>query len=263
MSAVESQDRPAARGRGAFRVVSGILFFLLAVGRGIFLERELLGRRAAADLLGRCGLEERAEIVGTLPILETADLASAFAAQACLARLAPLGAGAAAQFGPEAVSALGSVQARAAAGVQARPGSSLTRLLLGEAGHALWDLESRPAPDAARKWLRTFALAQAAAPGFDLVSTGAADAVLGAWPRLSEGDRVAARELLRRAWLSPAYVRNSLGAAWTVVGPDAAAWLPDAPGSLAEAAGALRSIGQSAAADALDRRRRGLSPESR
>ena len=262
MSAVEAPGREAARGRKV-PIVLGVAFILLAAGRGLLLQRELAARGTTADLLDRCGLGGKTEIVGTLALLETADLAGAFAAQACLGRLAPSGAGAAAQFGPEARRALDSVQATAAEGVEARPGSAWARLLLGQAGYALWDLESRPAPDAARRWLRTLTLAESAAPGFDLVSASAADAVLGAWPRLSEGDRAAARELLRRAWQSPAYVRSTFAGAWTTLGPDAAGWLPDSPSSLAEAAAALRSIGQPEAAEALDARRRGLASGSR
>lgn len=238
------------------RPILGSALLLLALITGAVFGRDLVVRRRAAGALSELGLGSRPEVLESVALCEQGDLAAAFAAEAVLAELSAgtPSSGAPGRYEARGKRALASARDLAADAAGERPGSALHRLLLARAGYAIWDLEARPAAASTRRWMETFRLAGNAAPGLDLIWASAADTCLAAWPRLSAAEREEALFLLRRAFLSSDSVRRSFHGAWRVLGTRAIELLPDSPGPVREGAAALRSMGETGAALALEQR---------
>jgi hypothetical protein len=207
------------------------------------------GRR----LLGEVGVaaSPAEEAVRTLA---AGDLALSFAVAAALSQLAPGGdaAGAAAQLGRDTRPMLEDAVRVAAAFVALRPASAYGRLLLGQAGEALWDLgDGGTHPSSAAPWRQAFAGARSAAPGFEMVSVTEAATYLSAWPRLPSEDRADATRAIAAALGSREGARRLFPDAWRRLGPDALALLPNSPEVVADSAAWLRAIGQTDAARKL------------
>ena len=244
--------RPGARRHP----VPAILAVLLAGASALLCGLDQSGRAEAERLLASLGLANPAA-VETVAVLDAADLAQAFAVETVLADLAPGGdaTGVSVRRGKDTRGALKAAEALAAAAVRERPGSAHHRMLLAESAYALWDLDPRPGTEATNAWRSAFRASGEGAPGFELVATSGADSILAAWPRLSPADREQSLSDLRRALESPEGVRRVLPEAWRRLGSQSLELLPDDPEALAQGATWLRTIGQPAAAAALDRRR--------
>lgn len=251
--------RPAARRR----IIPGTLALGLAALSVAWFWQDLVLRREAVALLSACGLTSRSATVETVRLLEAGDLAAAFAVEAALAEVAPGGnaAAASARYGPRTRQMLTSAAKLSACAVAARPASAHHRVLLGQAGYAAWDLDPRPTAAATGAWQQAFRVAMEGAPGFDLVAVCSADAALAAWPRLSAAGHEEAIPAIRRAFLSPRYVRRVFPDAWRLMGASAGALLPEQPEQVGEAAAALRAVGETTAATDLEQRRERLSGE--
>jgi hypothetical protein len=235
-----------------------ILALVLAGASGIVYWLDQSGRAEAERLLASAGLANAAS-VETIAVLEAADVARAFAVEVVLADLAPGGdaTGAAVRRGVDSRGTLRAAEKMAAAAVGERPGSSHHRMLLAESAYALWDLDPKPGSASTNAWRSAFRAAREGAPGFELVSTSAASAILAAWPRLSPSDREESLVELRHAFECSECARRVLPAAWQRLGAQTLTLLPDDPETLAQAATWLRAVGESGAAGALDRRREG------
>jgi hypothetical protein len=206
------------------------------------------GRR----LLGEVGVAA-APAEEAVRTLAAGDLALSFALSATLSQLAPGGdaASAAAQLGRDTRPLLEDVVRVAAAFVAARPASAYGRLLLGQAGEALWDLGGGTHPSSAALWRKAFAGARSAAPGFEMVSVTEAATYLSAWPRLPSEDRADATRAIAAALGSRDGARRLFPDAWRRLGPDALPLLPNSPEVVADSAAWLRAIGQTDAARKL------------
>jgi hypothetical protein len=238
------------------RVLLGTACLSLAVVSGAVFGRDLLLRRSGVRVLAELGLAGRPEVVESLALCEAGDLAAAFSAETALAELAfgSASRGAAERYEARGKSGLASARDLAVRAVEERPGSASHRLLLARAGFAVWDLEARPEPGSAGRWIEAFRAAGMSAPGLDMTWALAADACVAAWPRLSPREREDAAPILRGAFRSGAYVRRAFPGAWRAIGARAAEFLPDSGASLKEGATALRAMGEPGAADALERR---------
>ncbi|HEY1435063.1 MAG TPA: hypothetical protein VGG65_06785, partial [Thermoanaerobaculia bacterium] len=182
--------------------------FGLAAAAGVCFGRDLALRRRASALLEQAGLAAEPANLESLALSERGDAAAAFAAEAVLAELAPAGgsSGAVARYGPSAGKLLAATRDMALVAVDERPGWAPNQLLLARAEYAVWDLTSKPEPNAVRAWMGAFRGAGVLAPGLDLASFEAADAALAGWTRLSAPDREDCKPILRRAFLSAEYV---------------------------------------------------------
>jgi hypothetical protein len=214
-------------------------------------------RSDGRKLLGEVGVAAAAadEAIRTLG---SGDLALSFAVSTALSQLAPGGdaAGAAAQLGRDTRPMLTDAVRLAAFFVALRPASAYGRLLLGQAGEALWDLDAGSNPSSAAPWRRAFDGARAAAPGFDLVSLTEADTYLSAWARLSADDRQEASKVIARGLSSPEGARRLFPEAWRRLGSGALPLLPNTPEVIGDTAAWLRAVGQADAARELEARRR-------
>ncbi len=192
--------------------------------------------------------------IGTLA---SGDLALSFAVSTALSELAPEGdaAGAAAQLGRDTRPMLGETVRLAASYVSIRPASAYGRLLLGQAGQALWDLAGGQSTQSAEAWRRAFEGARSAAPGFDMVATTEAATYLAAWPRLTAADREQAMNVIAEGLRTREGARRLFPDAWRKLGTASLRLLPNAPDVLAESAEWLRAVGQTGAASALESRR--------
>ena len=252
MSTMIALTRPGARRHP----VLATLALLLAAASAFAYWLDQTGRDEAERLLAAAGLANPAA-VETIAALDAGDVARAFAVEAALADLAPGGdaTGVSVRRGKDTHEPLKAAEKLAAASVRERPGSAHHRMLLAQSSYALWDLDPKPGSDSTNAWRSAFRAADEGAPGFELVSSSGASAILAAWPRLSEDDRKESLPDLRRAFTSPEGVRRVLPEAWRRLGPSVLALLPDDPETLAQAATWLRAIGQPASASELDRRR--------
>jgi hypothetical protein len=239
------------------RVLLASAALVLAVlNVGLFWS-DLEVRRQAASLLSASGMASRESVRATLMVLESGDLAAAFAVETALSEMPPEdgGASAATRYGDVARPLLMKAIAVSAASLAARPGSPVDRMLLARAAYEAWELEASPSPARADAWQAAFQEAAAAAPGFDLVVVSAATANLAAWPRLSEKQRAGAVVVIRRALDSRDFVHRAFPRVWRLLGPSAAEMLPDRSEELADAAGGLRAMGELEAAQRLEDRR--------
>jgi hypothetical protein len=238
--------------------VLSILAFLLAGASALVYWVDQSGRAEAEGLLASAGLAN-ATSVETIAVLEAADVARAFAVEAVLADLAPGGdaTGVSVRRGVDTRGTLKAAEKLAAAAVGERPGSAHHRMLLAESAYALWDLDPKPGADSTNAWRGAFRAAGEGAPGFELIATSCANAILAGWPRLSPTDREASLPGLRHCFESRECARRVLPAAWQRLGAQSLDLLPDDPETLAQAATWLRAMGQQGAAGAIDRRRAG------
>ena len=241
---------------GHRRFFSGTLCLLLVAASGLLGWRDRRIRSESRVLLGEVGVAAgpAGEAIRTLA---TGDLALSFAVSTAISQLAPGGdaAGAAARLGRDTRPLLGDTARLAAVFVSARPASAYGRLLLGQAGEALWDLEAGPNAPSTEAWRQAFEGARSAAPDFDLIPLTEAATYLSAWPRLPAGDRDEASKAIGEALRSREGARRLFPEAWRKLGPAALRLLPNDPDELAESASWLRAVGQSGAAKELEARR--------
>ena len=191
--------------------------------------------------------------------LAAGDLALSFAVSTALSELAPGGdaASGAARLGRDTRATLAETLRLATRLVSIRPASAYGRLLLGEAGQALWDLEPESSRGSTEPWRRAFDGARSAAPGLELIPMTEAATFLSAWPRLSAENRQEAAKVIAETFRSRDGARRLFPEAWRQLGPGALRLLPDTPQVLADCAAWLRAVGQDGAAGELDVRRTG------
>jgi hypothetical protein len=254
MAAATASGRRSWIGSLLWLALAGCAAALIASGASL--------RGAAIALLERAGLADAPEVRATALVMPGPEDAASYAADSVLAGLAP-GSPASERDAATADRAalLDGSRSLALDGLADSPGGTPQRVAVGRAAYAIWERE--PSPGSERGWERTLAIAAHGAPGFDFATDALASASLGAWPRLSEPGRTAAREAVAAGFRSPAYVRRALPTALAALGPEEAMkLLPHERAPLEAAAAVLRALGRDALAEQAAAAASALPPAS-
>jgi hypothetical protein len=238
---------------GRRRPALAVLFLALAVLSVRAFLRDGARRDTAAAAVERAAPQDAAAFSEALALLETADVAPGFAADAILGDFAP--ASPSPQGSAQAVSPrLAAARDLALEAMAARPGWIYPRMLLGQAAFGLWAAGDNAGGVGKDAWLKPVSSAAADAPGLDASAAMLADMELNGWQRLTAAERDASIPTLRRALLSPPFVRRSLPLAVRLLPDSALTLLPAEKDSLEAAAGSLRAAGQERLAVEVERR---------